>query len=213
VNRSTLVIADDHKLLTELCRSLLEPEFNVVATVSDGHALVRAAVEFKPSVIVADIGMPLLNGLDAAEEIKRLMPAVRVVFLTMDNSTDLAAEAFRRGASAYLHKTCASNELVIAVRRVLRGLSYLSPSIDKNAVEFLVRKNRAMVSQDQRLTERQREVLQLLAEGSSMKRVADVLNISVRTVAFHKYKMMEVLGTKSSAELVQYAMRNHMIAS
>ena len=211
MNRSKVLIADDHNLVAELCKSLLQTEFDVVATVGDGRALVRTAAELKPDVVVADIGMPLLNGLDACAQIKHSMPAVRIVFLTMNNSTDLAAEAFRRGASAYLLKTCASKELVIAVRSVLRGRSYLSSSIAEHNFEFLVRQNHPLVDEDKRLTDRQREVLQLLAEGKSMKEVAGVLNLAARTVAFHKYRMMEVLSLKSTAELVQYAVRNHIL--
>jgi len=138
---------------------------------------------------------------------------VKLVFLTMNPDADLAAEAFRRGASAYLLKTCAASELTVAVREVLKGKSYLSPSIAKDTVDFLLRQDKAMIEEGHRLTERQREVLQLLAEGKSMKEVASVLNLTIRTVAFHKYRIMEVLHAKSNAELVQYAIRNHVIAA
>ncbi len=211
MSRSKVLIADDHTLVAELCRSLLQTEFDVVGTVRDGRALVRAAAALRPEVIIADVGMPLLNGLDAVEQIKRSMPAVRIIFLTMNNSTELAAEAFRRGASAFLLKTCASRELLIAIRNVLRGQTYLSPSIIRDKVEFLLRRNHPMEDEGDRLTARQREVLQLLAEGKSMKEVASVLNLTVRTVAFHKYRMMEVLNLRSTAELVQYAIRNHIL--
>ena len=212
MNHPKIVIADDHNLVADLCKRLLEGDYCIVSTVSDGYALVRAALEFKPDVVVVDIGMPLLNGLDAAEEIKRMMPAVKVVFLTMNGTTELAAEAFRRGASAYLPKTCATDELLLAVRTVLRGRSYLSPSIAKDTVDFLRRQGRPFVQDTERLTERQLEVLRLLAEGKSMKEVALVLKVTARTVAFHKYRIMEVLGITNSAALVQYAMRNHLIA-
>lgn len=212
-NRATILIADDHNLMAELCKRLLETEFDVVGTVYDGRALVRAAQELKPQVIVVDIGMPLLNGLDAGKQIKRLLPAVKLVFLTMSTETELAAEAFRRGASAYLVKTCATNELVVAVRNVLRGRSYISPSITKHTVDFLVRQGKPLAEEGGRLTERQREVLQLLAEGKSMKEVAGVLDLSTRTVAFHKYRIMEALGLKNTAELVQYAVRKHILAA
>ena len=157
--------------------------------------------------------MPLLNGLDAGQQVKEFLPAVKLVYLTMNHDADLAAEAFRRGASGYLLKTCAASELVIAVREVLRGKSYLSPIIAKDTVDFLLRQDKRMIDEAERLTERQREVLQLLAEGKCMKEVAAVLNITTRTVAFHKYRIMELLNAKSSAELVQYAMRNHLIAA
>jgi len=207
------VIADDHTLVAEACKKLLESEYEIVATVSDGRALVRAAAELKPHLIIVDVAMPLLNGLDAGQQVKEFLPAVKLVYLTMNHDIDLAVEAFRRGASGYLLKTCAASELVIAVREVLRNKSYLSPMIAKDTVNFLLRQDKKLIDEEDRLTERQREVLQLLAEGKCMKEVAGVLNITTRTVAFHKYRIMEVLNAKSSAELVQYAMRNHLIAA
>lgn len=212
-NRPRIMIADDHTLVAEACKRLLEAEYEVVATVGDGRALVRVAATLKPQVIVIDIGMPLLNGLDAAQQIRQLMHSVKLVFLTMNTDADLAAEAFRRGASAYLLKTCAASELVVAVREVLKGKSYLSPAIAKDTVDFLLRQDKEIIEEGQRLTERQREVLQLIAEGKSMKEVASVLNLTPRTVAFHKYRIMEVLNAKSNAQLVQYAIRNHLIAA
>src|SRR5215813_11359213 len=212
-NLPRILIADDHTLVAEACKKLLESDYEVVATVSDGRALVRAAVELRPQLIIVDVAMPLLNGLDAGQQIKELTPAVKLVYLTMNSDADLAAEAFRRGASGYLLKTCAASELAIAVREVLKGKSYLSPMIAKDTVDFLLRQDKRMIDEADRLTERQREVLQLLAEGKCMKEVAAVLNITTRTVAFHKYRIMEVLDAKSSDELVQYAMRNHLIAA
>jgi DNA-binding NarL/FixJ family response regulator len=212
-SRPKVMIADDHTLVAEACKKLLEAEYEVVATVSDGRALVRIAATLKPQVIIVDVGMPLLNGLDAGQQVKQLLRSVKLVFLTMNPDADLAAEAFRRGASAYLLKTCAASELTVAVREVLKGKSYLSPSIAKDTVDFLLRQDKALIEEGHRLTERQREVLQLLAEGKSMKEVASVLNLTIRTVAFHKYRIMEVLHAKSNAELVQYAIRNHVIAA
>jgi len=207
------MIADDHVLVAEACRKLLESEYEIVATVSDGRALVRAATELRPQVIIVDVAMPILNGLDAGQQVKEFLPAVKLVYLTMNHDADLAAEAFRRGASGYLLKTCAASELTTAVREVLRGKSYLSLTIAKDTVDFLLRQGTKLIEEGERLTERQREVLQLLAEGKCMKEVAGVLNITTRTVAFHKYRIMEVLNAKSSAELVQYAIRNHLIAA
>jgi DNA-binding NarL/FixJ family response regulator len=207
------LIADDHTHVAEACKKLLDSEYEVVATVSDGRALVRAAVELKPHLIIVVVAMPLLNGLDAGQQVKEFLPSVKLVYLTMNHDADLAAEAFRRGASGYLLKTCAASELAIAVREVLRGKSYLSPMIAKDTVDFLLRQDKKMIDETERLTERQREVLQLLAEGKCMKEVAAVLNITTRTVAFHKYRIMELLNAKSSAELVQYAIRNHLIAA
>src|SRR5258706_1391638 len=191
----------------------MESDYEIVARVGDGRALVRAAAELRPHLIIVDVSMPLLNGLDAGQQIKELMPTIRLVYLTMNHDADLGAEAFRRGASGYLLKTCGASELALAVREVLRGKSYLSPMIAKDTVDFLMRQDRKLIEEGQRLTERQREVLQLLAEGKCMKEVAGVLNVTTRTVAFHKYRIMEVLNVRSNAELVQYAIRRHLIAA
>jgi DNA-binding NarL/FixJ family response regulator len=212
-NLPKILIADDHTLVAEACKKLLEAEYEVVGTVSDGRSLVRAAVELRPHLVIVDVAMPLLNGLDAGQQIKELLPGMKLVFLTMNHDADLAAEAFRRGASGYLLKTCAASELAIAVREVLRGKSYLSPLIARDTVDFLLRQDKKLVEEANKLTERQREVLQLLAEGKCMKEVAGVLNVTPRTIAFHKYRIMEVLNAKSNAELVQYAIRHHLIAA
>lgn len=212
-NLPRILIADDHTLVAEACKRLLDSEYDVVGTVTDGRSLVSAAVELRPHLIIVDVSMPLLNGLDAGQQIKELLPSVKLLFLTMNHDADLAAEAFRRGASGYLLKTCAASELTIAVREILRGKSYLSPMIAKDTVEFLLRQDKALVEEGSRLTDRQREVLQLLAEGKCMKEVASVLNVTARTVAFHKYRIMEVIHARSNAELVQYAIRHHLIAA
>lgn len=211
--RPRILIADDHTLVAELCRKLLETEFDVVDTVNNGRALVRAASDLKPDVIVVDIAMPVLNGLDGGQQVKEMLPAVKLLFLTMNGDPELAAEAFRRGASGYLLKTCAASELVIAVRDVLRGKLYMSRTLPKDTINYMRRQERKMVDEDARLTERQREVLQLLAEGKVMKEIGGMLNMTTRTVAFHKYRIMEVLGAKSNAELVRYAVRKHLVAA
>ena len=212
-NLPRILIADDHTLVAEACRKLLEADYEVVGTVSDGRALVRAVAALRPHLVVVDVAMPLLNGLDAGQQARELLPSVKLIFLTMSNDADVAAEAFRRGASGYLVKTCAASELAIAVREVLRGKSYLSPMIAKDTVDFLLRQDKKLIDESERLTERQREVLQLLAEGKCMKEVAAVLNLTTRTIAFHKYRIMEVLKVRTNAELVQYAIRNHLIAA
>jgi DNA-binding NarL/FixJ family response regulator len=212
-SRSRVLIADDHTLIAELCRRLLETEFDVVGTVSDGRALVRAASELKPDVVVVDVAMPILNGLDAGRQVKELVPGVKLIYLTMNPDIEVAAEAFRRGANGYLLKTCAASEMVLAVRNVLRGKSYLSPALPRDTIIFMGKQDREMVNEDDRLTERQREVLQLLAEGKVMKEVSNILHMSTRTVAYHKYRMMEVLGAKTTAELVKYAVKNHIVAA
>ncbi len=210
-HRTRVVIADDHNLVAEACRSFLEPEFEVVAIVNDGRALLHAAAELKPDVVIIDIAMPLLNGLDAGEQVKQSLPAVKLIYLTMNMNPEVAAEAFRRGASAYLPKSSAAKELVTAIREVIRGASYLSPLITRDTVQFLLRSGKTYV--EQQLTPRQREVLQLLAEGMSMKEVAYILHLKPGTVAFHKYRMMATLGLKTNAELLQYAVKHNMIPS
>jgi DNA-binding NarL/FixJ family response regulator len=211
MSKPKIIIADDHVLIAEACKKLLEPEYDIVRIVSDGRTLVQAAAELKPNVVLIDIGMPILNGLDAGQQIKEAMPSVKVVYLTMNTDVDLAAEALRRRASGYVLKTGAASELLLALRAVLRGGTYLSPAFSKDTVAFLARQKKEAVAEGERLTDRQRQVLQLLAEGKSMKEVAAILNVATRTIAFHKYRMMEVLRMRSNAELVQYAMRHHIV--
>jgi DNA-binding NarL/FixJ family response regulator len=212
-SRSRILIADDHNLVAELCKTLLEQDFDVVGVVSDGRALVRATIELKPDVIVLDIAMPILNGLDAGRQVKKILPAVKLVYLTMTPDADVAAEAFTRGASGYLLKTCASSEIVLAVRQALQGKTYLSKAMSRDAIDSLRWQHKGLIDQDDRLTDRQREVLQLLAEGKVMKEVGSILQMRTRTVAYHKYRVMEKLGVKNSAELVKYAVRKHMVAA
>jgi DNA-binding NarL/FixJ family response regulator len=209
-HRARLLIADDHTLVAEACKSLLEPEFEVAGIVDNGRALLRLATELKPEVVILDIEMPQLNGLDAGEEIKRVLPTTKLVYLTMNMSPDVAAEAFRRGASAYVVKHAAALELITAVRRALRSESYLSPIITKETVDYLLRSG-SPYGEEKRITRRQSEVLQLLAEGRSMKEIANILNLKFGTVAFHKYRIMENLGLKTNAELIQYAIKHHLI--
>jgi DNA-binding NarL/FixJ family response regulator len=211
-NRSQIMIADDRAFVADACRKLLEPEYDVVATVGEGRALVRIAANLKPQVIIIDIGMPLLNGLDAGCQVKQMLPSVKLVFLTMNTDPTLAAEAFRRGASGYVLKTCAASELILAVREVLNGKFYLSPVIAKETVDVLLRPDEVSVNERQQLSERQREVLQLVSEGKSMKEVAHVLNVAISTVAFHKVRIREILHAKNDADLVQYAVKNHLIS-
>ena len=208
-SRSRILIADDHKLMAELCKEFLEPEFDVIGTAGNGQELLRMAVKLEPDVVLLDIGMPILNGLDAGKQLKALLPAVKLVYLTMITDPDVALEAFDRGASGFLPKTCAADEVVSAVREALRGNTFLSPDL-KEKVSSLRRYQEKTLGGN-RLTDRQREVLQLLAEGKLMKEVADILDVSAKTVAFHKYRIMEVLGAKNNAELVRYAIRNHIL--
>ena len=211
MKRPRILLADDHKLMAEALQHVLQTEFDVVGTVSDGRALIKAAGELKPELVVVDIGMPLLNGLDAADQLKALYPDIKVVFLTQNREPRYAVEAFRRKASGYLLKDSAASELTTAIREVLQGRSYISPLIAKGMLTHAL--NPAPGDPGVReLSSREREVLQLLAEGKSMKEVAAVLDISPRTVEFHKYRVMELLGVRTTAELVQYAIKHGLIA-
>ena len=211
-NRSRILIADDHNLVAELCKRLLETEFEVVGVVSDGRALLRSARELKPDVIVLDIAMPVLNGLDAGRQVKKMLPGVKLVYLTMNPDTEVAAEAFARGASGYLLKTCAAAEMVLAVRQVLLGKTYLSKTMSRDAIDSLRWQHKELISEEERLTDRQREVLQLLAEGKSNKDVAGILNLSTNTVETHRTRIMQKLDLHSTADIVLYAVRKGIIS-
>jgi DNA-binding NarL/FixJ family response regulator len=204
-----VLLADDHALLLGAFEKLLAGECEIVGQVADGRALVAAAEKLRPDVIVLDISMPILNGLDAGRQVKHTLKDVRLVFLTMNEDPDLAAEAFRAGASGYLLKRSAASELTTAIREVMQGRSYVTPLMTQGLVGSLLAPDDKKTSEE--LTPRQREVLQLLAEGRSMKEVASVLNLTPRTVAFHKYRMMEQLKVKSTAELIQYAVKHHIV--
>jgi DNA-binding NarL/FixJ family response regulator len=212
MSRPRLLIADDHTLVLEAFRSMLEPEYEVVGAVADGHSLVDAALRLRPELIVADFYMPLLNGLDAARIILHDLPAVRFVVLTMDQDPDLAASAFRLGVSGYLLKNSAGAELKKCLAAVCSGRRYLTQAVARGCIsELLLLSEPPAAPED--LSEREREVLQLLAEGRPMKQVADILAISPRTVQFHKYRVMERFHLKSTAEVVQFAIHNRLIAA
>ena len=204
-----VLLADDHALLVGAFEKLLAGECEVIGQVNDGRALVAAAEKLVPDVIVLDISMPLLNGLEAARQIKQHNRNIKLIFVTMNEDPDIAAEAFRAGASGYVLKRSAVTELTTAIREVTLGRSYITPLVATGLVGSLMHTDDPKVTDV--LTSRQREVLQLLAEGHSMKQVAGVLNLTPRTVAFHKYRMMEQLKVKSTAELIQYAVKNHIV--
>jgi DNA-binding NarL/FixJ family response regulator len=210
--RPTVIIADDHTLVAQACKKLLEQEFNVVAIVGDGRSLVRKAAELKPDAVIVDIHMPLLNGLDAGQQICKMMPRVKLLYVTMNPDPELAAEAFRRGAAGYLLKSCAALEVLSALRSVLEGKCFISPTIMKEAIASSSADTTTFAGSEL-LTERQREVLQLLAEGRPMKQVADILNLTTRTVAFHKYRIMEALNLGRDAGIVRYALKNHILSA
>jgi DNA-binding NarL/FixJ family response regulator len=206
-----VLVADDHTLIAEAFQKLLEPAYTVVGTVSDGRALLASARDLRPDVIVLDIAMPLLNGLDAARAIKKMDPSIKLVFVTVTEDPDIAAEAFRAGGSAYVLKRSAGAELLTAMHEVLQGRSYVTPLVTDGVVQSLMR-GREDDDRARPLTTRQCEVLQLIAEGKSMKEAADILQISTATVAFHKYRIMQQLHIKTSAELIRFAVHHHLVS-
>jgi DNA-binding NarL/FixJ family response regulator len=212
MNRPTILLADDHTMIADAFRVLLEPQYQIVAMVYDGRTLIDKALELKPDVVVVDVGMPLLNGLSAGQQLKQRLRKVKLIYVTMNEDPDLASEALRTGASAYLLKSSAASELLKSVHEVLRGGTYITPKIKRLMEDSFIRSSRPSTV-EKRLTPRQVEVLQLLAEGKTMKEVGSVLSLTARTVAFHKYRIMEVLKFRSNAELVQFAVKNNIVTT
>lgn len=210
--KPTILLAEDHTLIAEAFRQLLEPQYQILGCVGDGRALLEKALELKPDVVVLDVGMPVLNGLSAGQQLKQRLRKVKLIYVTMNDDPDLASEALRTGASAYLLKSSTASELLKSVQEVLRGGTYVTPRIKRLMDDAFVRSNKPR-GPEKRLTPRQTEVLQLLAEGKTMKEVGAVLSLTARTVAFHKYRIMEVLNAKTNADLVQFAIRNNVVAS
>ena len=208
MTRPRILMADDHLMLLEAFKALLEPDFDVVGAVTDGRMLLEEFSRLHPDVVLLDVAMPLLNGLDAGRQLKAQRQSVKLIYLTMNPDPDLAGEALRLGASGYVLKSSAAQELKQAIHEALRGRSYITPLITRDVVGSLIQQRTSR----NELTTRQREVLQLLAEGKSMKEVAAILDLTPRTVAFHKYRMMEQLQLKSSAELVRFAVQQGVVA-
>jgi DNA-binding NarL/FixJ family response regulator len=208
MSKPRVLLADDHTLLLEAFQKLLADDCEIVGAVSNGRALVAAAAQLRPDVVVVDVTMPLLNGIDAARQIRQADADVRIIFLTMNEDPDLAAEAFRAGASGYLLKRSAASELVTAIHEVMKRRSYITPLVTEGLVGSMLH---GLDSRPPTLTPRQREIVQLVAEGRSMKEVGAILNIAPRTVAFHKYRIMEQLHLKSTAELIQFAIKHHIV--
>jgi len=206
-----VLLADDHRLLLEAFHKLLEPAVTIVGTVADGHSLLEAARRLRPDIIVLDIGMPLLNGIEAGRQIKKKIPEVRLIFLTVNEDPDFVTEAFRAGASAYLLKKSIGSELFRAIQQVMNGHTYITPLLADQMDESFARGTRQKKTTES-LTPRQREVLQLLVEGHTMKQAAVILNVTQRTVAFHKYHMMEELRLKTNANLIHFAIKEGLIS-
>ena len=209
MSKARILLADDHTLVVEAFKKLLEPEFEVVGTVGDGRALLRLAPELQPDVVLVDLNMPLLNGLDASEQLKQLMPKVKIIVLTMNEDAEIAAETLQKWASGYLLKKSAGSELVKAVRDVLVGLKYVTPAMKTELEEMASREPRSEATRV--LTARQREVLQLLVEGHTMKEAAAILHVTARTVAFHKYRIMRDFGLENNSELLRFAMKQKVV--
>jgi DNA-binding NarL/FixJ family response regulator len=208
--RARLLLADDHSLTVEGLRSMLESKFDVVGTAADGRSLIQAAEQLKPDVILLDISMPELNGIEAARQLRKILPKTRLIFVTMHADATFVHEALRSGASGYLTKQCRPAELISAIQEVLAGRIYLSPLVTKDFVDHTM--NARSAAPFGRLTTRQREVLQLVAEGRSAKEIAEILHIAPKTVEFHKSGIMRALGLRTLPELVKYAIRHGMVS-
>jgi DNA-binding NarL/FixJ family response regulator len=209
--KPTILIAEDHAVVLEGFRKLLDPSYDIVGTVTDGQALVKAVDDLAPDVILLDLAMPRLNGLDAIERVRARRPRSRMIVLTMQEDQDTAAEAIRRGALGYVLKSSDPAELFLAIEEALCGRVFVSPALSPEPPAVFAGKAAGRAKKGG-LTLRQREVLQLLAEGKSMKEAADVLDLTPRTIAFHKYSMMEQLGLKTTAELIRYALTLGIVA-
>ena len=210
--RARVLLADDHLLVAEALKSLLEPEFELVGVVEDGRALLEAAATLRPDVIVADITMPHLNGIDALVQLRQRGDAVPVVFLTMHRDATFARRALDAGASGFVLKHSAPAELRLAIGAALEGQVYLTPQLAAEVLESMKQGPQPIGGALDSLPPRQREVLQLVAEGKSAKQIAAILEISPRTVEFHKYQMMESLGLHTSAELVHFAIKHGLVS-
>jgi DNA-binding NarL/FixJ family response regulator len=211
VQRPRVFLADDHTLLLDAFRTLLEPQYEVVGTAVDGREMLKQVKQLEPDVVVLDINMPNLNGFDAGEKLKKTLPDIKLLFLTVNEDPDLVTEAFRIGANGYLLKSSASSELFQAIDVIMAGGNYVTPGIARDMISSFI-KNPGGSKVHGNLTLRQREVLQLLAEGHTMKEIAGVLNITPRTVAFHKYQMMEALDIRTNSELIQYAIKHGFVS-
>jgi len=204
-------MADDHTMLMDGLVPLVRQEFDIVGVASDGRAMLEMARQRRPHVIVSDISMPLLNGLDAARIILKELAATRLLFMTMHSDLPLAAEAFRVGASGYILKLCGADEFIKAIHCVAKGATYITPLLAGDLVSTLLAGKAPEAARETPLTLRQREVLQLLAEGKTMKEVATLLKISTRTAESHKYEIMRQLGAQTTADLIRYAVRMKLV--
>jgi DNA-binding NarL/FixJ family response regulator len=204
-----VLLADDHVLVAEGIQKLLEPEFELVGIVADGRSLITAAAKLQPDIAVVDISLPLLNGLDASQQVKKTNPNIKIIILTMHSEPNFVTQAFRVGVSGYVLKQSVGSELVQAIREVMKGRTFVSPMVTQSLVDQAVNPPSASSTEPngfaQSLSARQREVLQLVAEGKATKEIASILNVSIKTVEFHKTRIMKELRLRSAAELTKYA--------
>ncbi|MDP2381492.1 MAG: response regulator transcription factor [Nitrospirota bacterium] len=212
MTKPSILLADDHTMFVEALQKVLEPEFNLVGSVGDGRALIEAAPRLEPDVILLDLSMPLLNGIDAAQQLRRLVPDAKLVFLSMHGDPTYVTEAFRAGASGYVLKRASATELVQAIRASLRGHLYVSPLLAKGVLDPLLHQRTSPASAQATLTLRQREVLQLVAEGRSLKEIASILCVSSKTIEFHKARIAKQLGLRTTADLTKYAVTHGLVS-
>ncbi len=203
-----VVLADDHTLVLEAFRQLLSADVDIVGTATDGRELVKVVKEQKPDVVVTDLSMPGLNGLDAGIKLLKIIPDLKIIFLTVNDDPDMVADVIRAGAKGYLLKSSATAELMQAIRAVVSGATYITPLVTGDMLSSLLKGGKRDLFE--KLTVRQREILQLLAEGKTMKEAGQILSITPRTVAFHKYRIMEILGFENSSQLIRFAMRSSL---
>lgn len=213
MNRPRIILADDHRIVAEGLKSVIEPEFELVQIVEDGRALIDAVTKLQPDVIIVDISMPLLNGIEAVEQIRRHNEKVKVIFLTMHPDISYAIRAQEAGADGYVLKHSAPHELLEAIRHTLLGKSYITPLLENDYIEKQKKGSKERYKEKAFLTKRQREVLQLLCEGYATKEAASILDISTRTVEYHKYQMMKDLNINSVAELIRYAVKHNVLSA
>ena len=211
MKRLAVLLADDHAIVVEGLRRVLEPEFRVVGVVADGRALMGAAARLRPDIIVVDVSMPVLNGIEAVRRIRKSDRNDKVIFLSMHPDVVFVSKALQAGGSAYVLKSSAGIEILTAIREALQGRTFVSPSVDRKTLEAQIRRDQRSQQTPDTLSPRRREVLQLVAEGKSTKEMAELLHISPRTVEFHRYRVMESLGVHTVAELVQYAIKHRIL--
>jgi DNA-binding NarL/FixJ family response regulator len=211
MNGTRVLLADDHALIARGVRSTLEPQFEIVGYAADGKALVQAAEELRPDIIVLDISMPVLNGLEAAERIRKILPSVKLIFLSQHLDPAYLRQALRVGASGYVLKVQTAEELQQALAAAMRGETFISPAFDPQLVAGLWNRSKELNNESAELTVRQREILQLVVEGRSNKEIADVLEVSIKTVEFHRARLMSKLGARSAAQLAKVAVQRGLI--